>query len=279
MSGTQNEVPNLEEPAVEAPSPAPASPTLAELSAELEKWKAKFGSLDGNTLPDWLQRRLDAEIARRAKAEGETQASKNQLALREGEMVVLRTELAQAKGTALPSESGPAGGREEAKVSPAAVTGLSPQDFEAAVAQRAKEMLAQQQNLSEQDASAARGREAYGQEEFDNKIKALGQLGALPPSVLDIAMQTGAAEHVLFQMGSDLNLASQIIGLPPGAMAVKMAALTKAPEKAKPPKSGAPAPMTPPRGGVAGDESLKDDLPMEEWLARRSKQVKEKRVA
>lgn len=266
---------------------APVAPTLESTTAELTALRAEHAGLlakfgDGKTIPDWMQRRIDAEVGRRGKAvldfENEVrshQATRSQLQLASAELAQLRgnpTPGSQPAGAVAPAGGG-GGGASPPAVSTAAATAPSG-DFEQRVQQEAQRRVAEQAALSAEAESATRGKAAY--EDFTEVIGNLKSLGDLPPYLVSTAMETGGAEHVLYKLGKDLDLASRIAGLSPTKMAIEMSKLAEAPVVVAPAKaSKAAAPMTPVGGkGSVEPTELRDDLPYAEWQRRRNAQVR-----
>jgi hypothetical protein len=251
---------------------------LAALRLAHASLKAQFG--DGKTIPDWMQRRIDSEVARRAKAVKDLEGAQAQINALSHELVQLRGSTSLPASGAVPTGGGvePQGSSGGGAVVQSPRLPANQQDYEAAVEAAAQRRVEEQQRLRDEEDSAQRGQAAYP--DFLEKIAALRQLGDLPPHFVTIAMQTGGAEHVLYKLGSDLSLASKVKDLSLGALAVEMAKLASGPEAPPPPPrakaSSAPAPISPVGGKnpVVATDLADDKISMEEWLKRREGQRK-----
>lgn len=139
------------------------------------------------------------------------------------------------------------------------------------------------------DNEAKAGREAYGVDEFTERLGNLLQLidQDNPEEVtnyyrfLDAALETGKAKDLIFQLGDDLEEAEKIFSLSDAKLGVKLARLADAIESPAPEAvSGAPKPLTP-VGGRSGDRNpidptdgaRADQLSTAEWMKRRNAQV------
>ena len=127
---------------------------------------------------------------------------------------------------------------------------------------------------------AEAGKKEFGAE-FDTSIQTLtkdifgGDSRAIVP-FYEAVIETGAGAKVLHALGKDPDEAARIAALPPMKQAValeQLAAKLRAPK----PVSGAPKPITPVNGKAATPSGLVDNLPMDEWVRRRNKQIAEAR--
>lgn len=162
-------------------------------------------------------------------------------------------------------------------------------EFNAAIDEAARVRAQVNQFNAECDAVALAGRTQYGEKEFTDRVKALLQhvdrtdMNSLQAynSFLMAALRTGEAPRLMFELGNDMNEAQRILAMSPIEMAVE---LTKRSARAPvAPLSGAPAPITPVgnRGGQhtpidPSDPARAKNLPVNDWMARREAQVKER---
>jgi len=111
--------------------------------------------------------------------------------------------------------------------------------------------------------------------DFDDVIGNFRLLGGMPTEFLEAVTQLPDAHKVLYQLGSNPEEASRILGLPPIQMAVKLAeiATKAAPVRAV---SKAPSPVEPIDTGGSTDELRLDDsnLSMADWMKARQSQLK-----
>jgi hypothetical protein len=89
-------------------------------------------------------------------------------------------------------------------------------------------------------------------------------------------LEADNSQDIVYHLGKNLEEAARIAALPPYAQAKEIGKLEEK-LNAQPKKqiSKAPAPITPVSTGKASNDSaLSDDLPIDEWIARRNKQVR-----
>jgi len=245
------------EPAVEPPAVAP-DPFAAAKAA---------GWIAPGQIPPWAQSRIDSLTARLSSEKEAHAQVKSQLAEVQAALASARTEGSPPE----PTNGGP---------NPGVAVGhapAAPVDFDRAVQERAEALRVQERRIAAEEESAKRGRELYP--DFDQTVKAIAQIGEVPIALVDIAMDTGAAEHVMYALGKDLNRAAEIAKMPPGKMALELAKLAS-PEKAPKPKvSTTPTPIAPigTRGATVNGE-LRDDEDLGAWMAKREEQAKARRM-
>lgn len=179
--------------------------------------------------------------------------------------------------------------REKEQAKPAVKPeGVKPeeQDLDALVESRVQQKVAIDAfNKACADAATA-GRETFGAEEFDARLKQFQQV--VDPTdqnqviayntFLAAAIETGAAPKLIHALGGDLEEAERILSLPPVRMAVE---LTKLANKDVTEVSGAPKPIRPVASGSGvahtsispDDASRSDQLSTAEWMKRRNAQV------
>lgn len=166
-----------------------------------------------------------------------------------------------------------------------------PTDLDALVNQRAREMAAVQDFNRRCDETAAAGRAAFGEAEFNGRIASLQKLvdNTDPASVqaynafLMAAIETGDAPRVLHELGADLNEAQRILAMPPPKMAVELTRRAIVPPSQV---SSAPRPIVPiAQRGAAHERISPDDpdradhLSTAEWMRRREEQLAQRRQA
>lgn len=116
---------------------------------------------------------------------------------------------------------------------------------------------------------------AEGKTEFPDFDQAIGnlQMVGVGKQFLELATDSDAAAKLLHHLGQDLDEASRIASLPPVQMARELTKLEyKLSQVTAKPVSKAPAPIKPIGGGKVTD-GLSADLPMDEWMRRRNKQL------
>lgn len=107
--------------------------------------------------------------------------------------------------------------------------------------------------------------------EFTNKD---GTPSAFMEVVLDVADDPA---KMMYHLGKNPDLASELSELSKYKLAKKLAGIeAQLAESSKPKTSAAPKPIEPVRG-IASDNGLRSDLPIEEWMRRREQQIKDKR--
>lgn len=108
--------------------------------------------------------------------------------------------------------------------------------------------------------------------DFDAAVRNLQMVG-VNRDFLELAASSDAGHKVLHHLGTDLDEAARILSLPPVQMARELTRLEiKLAQPQAKPVSKAPAPVKPIGSGGA-PEGLRDDLPPDEWLKRRNKQL------
>jgi hypothetical protein len=98
---------------------------------------------------------------------------------------------------------------------------------------------------------------------------------------LEAALETGDAEAIIHRLGSDLNLASRILGMSPVKMAMEVGKLAdgKTTDPSKAPKPIRPVGSTSPVTTARPDDPDRGaEMSMEDWIHARSKQAAERRI-
>lgn len=98
-----------------------------------------------------------------------------------------------------------------------------------------------------------------------------------PKPVMEAVLDSEKPAELLYFLGKNPDLASELVGLSPAQLGRRIARLeTQMADQAKPKTSAAPRPLDPVRGG-SSDTELRSDLSTDEWMRRREKQLKERR--
>lgn len=95
----------------------------------------------------------------------------------------------------------------------------------------------------------------------------------LNPQVVAAAIATGSAHDVIKIMGDNPDIAQQIIHTPPLKMALEMSKLLG--NKGKKSKKDLPPPVDPIGGGGKPPSTDEGNLPIDAWMAKREKEVRE----
>jgi hypothetical protein len=167
------------------------------------------------------------------------------------------------------------------------LTFKSQAEYDAAVASEANRRAAEAAWNAECERVADEGKKAFP--DFEANVNSILRLvDRNSPSewnnynqFLSLAIETGKGAEIIHKLGTDLNEAQRILGLPPTKMAVEVTkmGLAPVPDTAI---SGAPKPLTPvgARGAQHStidptDPGKADQLSTAEWMRRREKQVAE----
>ncbi len=152
----------------------------------------------------------------------------------------------------------------------APVEGLNP-DIEAIALAKADEIVRRKEFDRACDRTYDEGVKAYP--DFSEKLSDLRLIDGFSPEVIEDMLETGSAHQVLYRLASDPEEADRIFNLPPKRRVIELTKLAvtvaKPPEK---PVSKAPPPVKP-VGNSRSNDSLTDDLDINEWLKRRNKSV------
>lgn len=173
------------------------------------------------------------------------------------------------------------------KEEPAAEDGEQPQradfktkaEFDIAVQAEADRRLAMQDFNSRCNATESAGVKAFGADKW-TKAKAdlamLDDMGRIPLDLLSVALETDNPSQVLFELGNDIELATEMMGMPPikRAIAMDKLAVKKTPVRSQ---SKTPPPVDPIGGKGASDDRPRDGDSDEEW--NRKEAIRERKVA
>lgn len=110
--------------------------------------------------------------------------------------------------------------------------------------------------------------------DFDAAVRNLQMVG-VTRDFLELAATSDAGAKLIHHLGTDLDEAARITSLPPVQMARELTKLEyKLNQPQAKPVSKAPAPIKPIGSGGVADTGLRDDLSADEWLRRRTQQLR-----
>jgi hypothetical protein len=98
---------------------------------------------------------------------------------------------------------------------------------------------------------------------------------------LEAALETGDAEAIIYKLGSDLNVASRVLGMTPMKMAMEIGKLAdrKTVEPSKAPKPIRPLGSTSPvTSSKPDDPERAAEMKIDDWMNARNKQAAERRI-
>lgn len=145
-------------------------------------------------------------------------------------------------------------------------------DIETLVNQRAA-VLSRQQAINEAaDKTYDVGKSKYA--DFDSAVNNMRNVADLSqtPHFLEAVTRLPNGADIYYHLGKNLDEAAHVLALSPVQMGLELAKLSASLGKPKP-VSKVPEPVSPVGGNAASDDSLRDDLPIEEWMRRRNKQL------
>lgn len=149
---------------------------------------------------------------------------------------------------------------------------------DAAADRKAELKLAQQSFNAKCNDVEDKGSKAFGDkwQNAKNQLAILDDEGRIPLDLLTTALETDDPAKVLFELGSDIEKATEFMAMTPLRRAIAMAKIadTKAPVRQQ---SKAPPPVDPIGGKGSGDEGPSDRDSDEEW--NRKEAIRERRVA
>lgn len=152
-------------------------------------------------------------------------------------------------------------------------------DVDAIVSQRAQELVEQQSLQSKVQSVLNAGKSLEG---FDSAVNAaVEELGLLdsrgrPTAALRVVLEADAPAEVLHYIGTNPDVAEKLSGLSPERLAYQIARLEGQIKASKAPKvSAAPKPLAPVKSAAISEE-LSSSLPVDEWMRRREKQLRER---
>jgi len=125
--------------------------------------------------------------------------------------------------------------------------------------------------------------EAAGAKEFGDKwpkakqdLAMLDDQGRIPLDLLSVALETDNPALVLFKLGNDIDLATELMGMTPIKRAIAMDKMAVAKAAAPVPRSKTPPPVDPIGGKGAADDRPRDSDSDEEW--NRKEEIRERKV-
>jgi hypothetical protein len=122
----------------------------------------------------------------------------------------------------------------------------------------------------------ASGAQEYGQQEFKSAVETFhSAYGGMPQDFVEAALETGAAEKVIYELAKNPEKAMEVLSLPPGVKRVSaVMKLANGLAGQKPRVSGAPAPIKPQVGGSGrSDPTLEKADSIDKWMEMRNKQL------
>ena len=150
-------------------------------------------------------------------------------------------------------------------------TKTSPVMSDDVITSRANEIVKVQRLNDAANALANTGKTAYP--DFNEAVSGIAQVADLSqrPDFLEAVTDLPNGHDVFYMLGKDPDEAAHILSLPPVKMALELAKLSaKAARPNKVITSNAPKPITPITKTSTSSAEISDDLPMAEWLKRRS---------
>ena len=220
-----------------------------------------------------IKARMDELTAEKWSKHREAAAAEARARVAEQALAEANARLA-AMGTGQPVAPGVA-----PAVSPPRATG---RETAAEIEARAQE-LARTQMFNEKCADVYRsGVQQFP--DFQVKLNDLNRMvgGNLPREFVEAALATGKAHEAIYKVASDPTIADRVMTMTPYQQVVEMDRLVRG-GTAQPsaPLPGAPRPISPQAGmrGTAPSPALEDEnLPMEDWIKLREKDLKERGV-
>lgn len=249
--------------------------------------EAEAGKEEKPDKKPWFMDRIDGLTRQKHATEARVQTLEQQnAALRTTLETLLAQGMSPEKAAAAVGEAaaleGSEGG-EPARPAPRAPAGprlYTQAEIDALAANKAREMLAQTSQTSEQEQFntrcnevAAEGKTKFA--DFDSSVATLNSAGVMQPAFLEAVTQLPDAAQILYQLGKSPEEAMRIANLKPIPMAVALARLTAAAPAVRP-ASNAPAPVTKISGtGSPPAPNLDDEtLPIDQWFKLREEGLK-----
>jgi len=162
----------------------------------------------------------------------------------------------------------------EAKPTTTTTTPATPAPVD--VETRAAQLAAEREFNKTCDEIYARGKEEF--KDFDSKISNFQKLGGLPPALIEASIEAGPSHKILHYLGENMDEAARVLALPPLKMAVAVSKLGDKLSKA-PAVSQLDEPIKPISGRAAAPAGWQnpEDMPLEQWMAWRNKQISERK--
>ena len=233
--------------------------------------EVKLEPKPAKVMPEWVERRFGQLTAEKHAARGEADNLRNENASLKEKIQTL------FGGKAIEEGGKPAEG--------AAATPAQPVDIEKLANARAEQKLAIQAFNKACNEVAEKGAEKF--EDFKEAVSVLnsgyGDVIQKKPEFLQTIVELPNAEEVYYSLGKDPQRAERILALPPVKMALELGKISSELGKtASAQVSGAPAPIRP-INGLAGkkeltlDDASNPDVPIQEFMRIREKELAEKR--
>src|SRR6516164_3823945 len=219
-----------------------------------------------------IKARMDELTAEKWSKHREAAAAEARARVAEQALAEANARLA-AMGTGQPVAPGVA-----PAVSPPRTTG---RETAAEIEARAQE-LARTQMFNEKCADVYRsGVQQFP--DFQVKLNDLNRMvgGNLPREFVEAALATGKAHEAIYKVASDPTIADRVMTMTPYQQVVEMDRLVRGGTATPAPLPGAPRPIASQPGmrGAAPAPALEDEnLPMEDWIKIREKDLKERGV-
>lgn len=151
-------------------------------------------------------------------------------------------------------------------------------EFQEAVRQEAARLRAVEDFNAKCNAVEAAGSKAFGDKWVKAKqdLAMLDDNGRIPLDLLQVALETDNPAVVLFKLGNDVELATELMGMTPIKRAIAMDKLAVQAKPAPRQQSKAPPPVDPIGGRGAADDVPRDTDSDEEW--NRKEEARERRL-
>lgn len=143
-----------------------------------------------------------------------------------------------------------------------------------AARQRAVEEFNAKCNAVETAGSKAFGGEKWAKAKQD--LAMLDDMGSIPLDLLSVALETDDPSAVLFKLGNNIDLATELMGMTPIKRAIAMDKLASAPKQTQRQQSRTPPPIEPIGAKGASDDRPRDTDSDEEW--NRKEAIRERKV-
>ncbi len=166
-----------------------------------------------------------------------------------------------------------------------------PAALQAQIRAEAERLAAAQRFADQCNQAVEAGKQVFGAEQFNARVADLRKIvdpsnpneAASYAQMIEQVIETGEAPKLIYALGADLNLASELMELSPAKRAMRLAQLALA--KGEPEPSAAPAPIKPitPKGEThtqisPADAAKADKLSTREWMARRQAEIDARRA-
>lgn len=250
MTSSQMNTETQVSPDAETQNPAPESAETPEVAAPETQVEAPAELTDAERHQKSIQameRRLNRKHAQAAAAAERAQ--------------MLEQRLAQYESRQQPSEE-------------------TPVVDEKVIVEKAREIARVTRVAEQSNTVYATGKKDYP--DFDDALQTViaeaGPLidrSGLPTALGQVVLESDTPHAVLHYLGNNPDVAAELADLTPTQMARRMARI-EADLTAKPKTSAAPTPLKPVKPAAVTND-LSSDLPVDEWMKRREKEIKARR--